>query len=260
MATVDMEKLFPERQSIKPEEIYSDLAFPVVTWDRPYTAINMVTTVDGKATLGGRAFPLGSKVDHLVMRRIRMAADGVLVGAETLRRENVNPSVPPEMQDQRVARGMAPQPTAIVVTASADLPTDRTFFRSTLFPRVVVTTRRAPHDRVAALEEHARVIRAGEEAVDLRLMMRLLAEDLGLRRLVVEGGPNLNSALIAEEMVDELFWTVAPKILGGAAMRTMVEGKPLPLDRVPRLELVSLHHHEDELFLRYRLPHSGSEF
>ncbi len=248
-----MEMLFPEFRSMAPEEIYHDLSFPLMPWDRPYATINMVTSVDGKATLGGKAYSLGSKVDHLVMRRIRKAADGVLVGAETLRRENVNPSVPPEMQDERVAQGMQPQPAAVVITASADLPLDRTFFRSTTFPRVVVTTRRVPQERVDLLQEHARVIRAGEETVDLPLMMRLLAEELGLRRLVVEGGPTLNSALLAEGMVDELFWTVAPKIIGGAAMRTMVEGKTLPLDRVPRLQLVSLHHHENELFLRYRL-------
>ena len=241
-----------------PGEIYRDLSFPVTAWDRPYAAINMVTSVDGKTSLGGAAYSLGSKVDHLVMRRIRRAADAVLVGAETLRRENVNPSVPPEMQDERVGLGMAPQPTAIVVTASAELPLDRTFFRSTAFPRVVVTTKRAPQERVEALGGHAVVLRAGEDAVDLPLMMQMLAVELGLRRLIVEGGPTLNSALIAEGMVDELFWTVAPKIVGGAAMRTMVEGKPLPLERVPRLELMSLYNHESELFLRYRLVGSAT--
>lgn len=250
-----MEMLFPQFQPMEPGEIYHDLSFPLLPRDRPYTAINMVTTVDGKASLGGKASSLGSKVDHLVMRRIRRAADGVLVGAETLRRENVNPSVPPEMQDERTAQGMSPQPTAVVVTATAELPTDRTFFRSSAFPRVVVTTRRVSQAKVEALEEHARVIRAGDEAVDLGLMMRMLAE-LGLRRLIVEGGPNLNSALIAGGMVDELFWTVAPKIVGGTAMRTMVEGKALPLERIARLEMVSLYHHESELFLRYRLAGS----
>lgn len=246
-----MEMLFPVRRAMEPWEIYEDLAFPVMSWDRPYTAINMVTTVDGKASLGGRAYPLGSKVDHMVMRRIRAAADAVLNGAETLRREDVNPSVPADLQERRVARGMAAQPTAIVVTASADLPLDRTFFRSRKFPSVVVTTRRAPAEKVAVLERHALVLRAGEDSVDLHLMMRMLVEQLGIRRLLVEGGPTLNAALIAEGMADELFWTVAPKILGGAAMRTMVEGKPLPLDRIARLQLEMVHCHDSELFLRY---------
>ncbi len=114
-------------------------------------------------------------------------------------------------------------------------------------------------ERVSALEPYSRVLRLGLETVDLRAMMRALVQELGIRRLVVEGGPTLNSALIGEGLVDELFWTVAPKILGGATMRTMVEGKPLPLDRIPRLELASLYHHEGELFGRYRFPAHYSE-
>lgn len=245
--------LFPRFEPLEPQEIYRDLSFPSGPPGRPHVAVNMVTSVDGKATIGGKAYSIGSRVDHQAMRRIRMAVDAVLVGAETLRRENVNPSVPIDLQDRRVARGMAPQPTAIVVTSTADLPLDRTFFKSTAFPRVVVTTRRAPQARVEVLEEHARVVRAGDEEVDLVLMMRLLAEDLGIRWLVAEGGPSLNSALFARGMVDELFWTVAPKIIGGTAMRTMVEGRAFPADRLPRLQIVSLYHHEGELFLRYRV-------
>jgi len=251
---IAVEMLFPRHEAIEPGEIYRGLAFPEAGGDRPYVALNMVTSVDGKATLGLGAYALGSRVDHLVMRRIRLAADGVMVGAETLRTENVNPGVPPEMQEERVARGMLPQPTAVVVTSTADLPLDRTFFRSAAFPRVVVTTGRAPVARVEAVERLARVIRVGEKWVDLPEMMGILARDLGIRSLVVEGGPSLNAALMAEGLVDELFWTVAPKIVGGAARRTMVEGEAFPPDRVPRLELVSVHHHEGELFLRYRLP------
>ncbi len=253
-----MERLFPDFQVMDPGAIYQDLVFPESGLDRPYTAINMVTTVDGKATLGARAQLIGSRVDHGVMRLLRTAADGLLIGAETLRKENVNPSVPPELSARRVARGMAPHPAAVVVTGSADLPLGGTFFRSTLFQRVVVTTERAPAEKVAAVETHARVVRAGVETVDLRLMMRILSEELGIRRLVVEGGPSLNAALIEGGMVDELFWTVAPKILGGAAARTMVEGVALPPDRVPLLQLVSVHHHESELFLRYRFPRASS--
>ena len=248
-----MQRLLPDFRVLKPEEVYGDLTFPNGAGERPYTVINMVTTVDGKASLGGKAFGLGSRVDRMVMRRIRAAADGLLVGAETLRRENVDPTVPTQLESRRVALGMSPQPAAIVVTATADLPLERTFFKATGFSRVIVTTESASAERVARLERYARVLRIGANAVDLPTMMTALARSLGLRRVVVEGGPTLNAALIAEGLVDELFWTVAPKILGGAAMRTMVEGRPLPLDRIPHLDLMSLHRYDSELFIRYRL-------
>ncbi|MGI5834978.1 MAG: RibD family protein [Chloroflexota bacterium] len=248
-----MERLLPDYQEMEPGDIYQDLAFPVLPEDRPYTAINMVATVDGKAALDWKAFTIGSKVDHQAMRRIRAAADGVMVGGETLRRENVNPSVPAEMHSRRKALGLAPQPVAIVVTASADLPLTGTFFRAGGFPPVVMTTEQVPKDRVEALKPHARVLVAGRECVDPTLMMKILVDELGVRRLVVEGGPNLNGTLLANGLVDELFCTVAPKMVGGSALRTIVEGPALPLDRLARLELVSLYHHENELFCRYRI-------
>lgn len=236
-----------------PEEIYSDLLFPRSPAVRPYTVINMVTTVDGKATtLAGRAQSIGSSVDRLAMRRIRATADGVLNGAETLRRENVNPSVPAEMEAGRLALGLSAQPVAITITASGDLPLDRTFFVSAAFEKIVVTTEHAPAPRVQALAQHARILRAGEYLVELPLMMRLLVEEAGIRSLVVEGGPTLNAELISLGLADELFWTVAPKILGGPAGRTMVEGSPIALEGGPGLELVSIHHHAGELFVRYR--------
>ena len=248
-----MDKLYPQFATIAPDEIYGDLEFPGGVGDRPYVAINMITTVDGKATnLAGTVKSLGGQVDRMAMRRIRAAADGVMNGAETLRKENVNPTVPEELVADRISRGLSPQPIALTLTASGNLPLERHFFTAAT-ERVVVATRHTPLERVALLSQHARVLRAGDHSVDLGLMMRLLRKELGVRRLVVEGGPTLNAELIAQGLADELFWTVSPKILGGLAERTMVEGSPIPPGQRPGLELLSIHRHESELYLRYRL-------
>ncbi|HEX2988724.1 MAG TPA: dihydrofolate reductase family protein, partial [Chloroflexota bacterium] len=121
------------------------------------------------------------------------------------------------------------------------------------FPPIVVTTRMASQQQIAALEPHAHLMVAGEEQVDPHLMMRMLFDEHRIRRLVVEGGPTLNGVLLGQGLVDELFWTLAPKLVGGPALHTMIEGNALPIDNLARLELLSLHHHENELFLRYRV-------
>jgi 2,5-diamino-6-(ribosylamino)-4(3H)-pyrimidinone 5'-phosphate reductase len=247
-----VERIFPNYQTLEPEEIYEDLHFPVLPRGRPYVVLNMVTSVDGKATLLGKAYPLGSKTDHMVMRRVRAAVDAVMNGAETLRKEKVNPKVPAEMEGGRDAMGMSPQPTAIVLTSRADLPLDNPFFTADGFRRLVVTTRQAPAERVAAVEQYASVVQVGEDAVDLPALMSVLVKDFGIHKLLCEGGPTTNAGLISAGLVDELFWTIAPKIVGGVTLRSLVEGAPLPLDAIPRLQLVSLHHHEGELYLRYR--------
>jgi riboflavin biosynthesis pyrimidine reductase len=71
---------------------------------------------------------------------------------------------------------------------------------------------------------------------------------LGVRRILCEGGPTLNTALFQAGLVDELFLTIAPKLIGGPDPLTIVKGDPLGV--VP-LELRSLVEVEGELFLKY---------
>jgi 5-amino-6-(5-phosphoribosylamino)uracil reductase len=78
-----------------------------------------------------------------------------------------------------------------------------------------------------------------------------LRADYGVRSVLCEGGPHLNSALLRERLVDELFLCVSPRIAGEPNEPASVEGiaLPSPID----LELMTLHEAEQHLFFRYRL-------
>ena len=78
----------------------------------------------------------------------------------------------------------------------------------------------------------------------------------GARRVLCEGGPTLNSALFANGLVDEVFLTIAPKLVGGEDPLTIIEGPRLP--STIHLELRSLVELEGELFLRYAVTPSPS--
>src|SRR5947207_15653950 len=73
------------------DDLYRDLGLPD---GDPYVVLTMVATVDGKAAIDGRARPIGSDLDHLLMRRIRANVDAVMSGAGTLRAEGLDLSVP----------------------------------------------------------------------------------------------------------------------------------------------------------------------
>jgi 5-amino-6-(5-phosphoribosylamino)uracil reductase len=72
-----------------------------------------------------------------------------------------------------------------------------------------------------------------------------------VRSVLSEGGPTELGALLAEDALDELFLTIAPRLAGGAAGPTAVEGMPLP--RLLELDLVSALESGGELFLRYAI-------
>ncbi|TAK32094.1 MAG: RibD family protein [Chloroflexota bacterium] len=236
---------------IDPNILYLDLAFPYGPDERPYVVINMIATADGKATVAGRSSTIGSPLDRLMMRRIRAAADGILTGAGTLRAENIDPTLPPNLQQRRIAQGRSPNPIAAILSGSGELPLERRFFSLAGFQRVVFVSAAAPSARIEALKAHAQVFLLDPGRPALRQVMRTFRTELGVGSLLVEGGPRLNAELIHLGYVDELFLTIAPKIVGGSG-KTITEGTPLRDDQIRRLELVSVATQGSELFLRYR--------
>ena len=254
-----MQRLYPVPASdLEPTAIYDDLwqGLPEPPDDRPYVLLNMVTSVDGKAAMAGSAAPIGSDVDHRLMRSLRAAVDAVLIGGGTLRLERVDPRVGAIWATRRVARGVAPEPLAIVLTGSGDVPFDRRYFAYPDVPRLVIGGSMMPPERREALTARAMLLIAPTARPEVGWALRRLREDYGVRHLLCEGGPTLNGELIAAGLVDELCWTLAPKIIGSGESLPLVAGPPLPTPA--RLTLASAYLHEDEFFLRYRFHHKTS--
>lgn len=247
-----MLRLFPAPTiSCPPEEIYDDLTPPIAPAGRPATAINVVTSVDGKAALGGGAATLGSPLDHLLMRAIRAAHDAVLIGAGTLRAEPVDPRVGTRWREARARRGQPPEPLAVVLSASGAVPLDRRYFKWPDVRRVAIVGSAAPRVDQAPLSAVADVLRAPDPMPHPAWILRALADRYGVRRLLIEGGSSVNGAFVAAGLVDEIFWTLAPTLVGGGEQLTMLGGPPLPAP--VGLAVTSAYLHNDEWFMRYRV-------
>ena len=93
--------------------------------ERPYVGLNMVATADGKATIAGRSGPIGNEADRELFHELRAQVDAVMVGAGTVRTERYGRLVrDPARRERRAARGLEPDPLAVVVSGRLDLPTD----------------------------------------------------------------------------------------------------------------------------------------
>jgi 2,5-diamino-6-(ribosylamino)-4(3H)-pyrimidinone 5'-phosphate reductase len=202
----------------------------------------MIATVDGRAAVGGTAAGIGSDLDRRLMRELRAEADVVLHGASTVRADPLSARVPPDLIEERVARGQTPQPLGAIITASGNLPTNHPYFESST---VVYVTSSRPLSVSGPTIELRRVSSIKEVIEDLKRR--------GVRRILCEGGPTLNVALFEAGLVDEIFFTLAPRIAGGDNPLTIVHGGAF--GSIP-LELVSLERHGSELFLRYRVLYS----
>lgn len=194
----------------------------------------MVSTIDGKTVSGGPEEPvadLGSENDHLIMRRIIASCDAVLSGAATVRAYA-------EWSPQNRMR--------IVLSRSGILPWSSGFFADG--KALVATTKDRLFER-----EGVEVKAYGEDRFDPQALLSDLRQR-GIERLLILGGSEVNALFLQEDVVDELFLTIAPKIRLGRGLQTYAGGEPLPKGGLLNFELAEAHRLGDEVFLRYRRP------
>lgn len=224
--------------------------------------INAVSTLDGRAALDGSSSRVGSALDRLVMRNIRCAVDAVLVGAGTLRAEDLDLGVPEELTQRRRRNHLAPQPLHIILKGTTPLPRERR-----LYTRIgeqhdgggtelLVVGHGGPGGRTMPEGAIFRELpsRGTGGRPDPGEVLRLLREEFGVRRLLVEGGPRVNHAFLRDGLVAEIFLTLAPKLSGSSdAPGIAGDAGALPSEaRAARL--LTVHAATGgELYLRYRL-------
>ena len=251
----------PAPRDVPLEEVYADLTFPPGTGALPYVALNMVQTLDGVAAIEGRAWTIGTAVDHYLYRTLHGMVDAVVSGAGTLRLEDVVAGTHPHLRSRREAAGVPPAPTAVVLSRTAEF--DETvyckgFFTREDFRSLVITTERARRsdiDRLTGAGVEVAVVAADPAGnVDLPAALRYLAAS-GFRRVLAEGGPRLAAALLHQGVVRELFLTVTLRLAGEREAPRIVEGGP-PAGVTP----ISVYHYLDvkgtlrEMYLRFILP------
>src|SRR5215213_8016339 len=242
-----MQLLYPDCRPTSPAELASHLRLAdKAPPDRPYLILNMVSALDGKATIEWRTKGLSTDLDRELFHRLRTQADAVMVGAGTVRTERYGRMA--KSEDLRAARKeerLEADPLAVIVSARLDLPADLPLLNEPE-QRVVIAT--GSDASLPDLGEHVVYERTGE---DLVLLMARLREHYGVRSVLCEGGPTLNSYLLSAGLVDELWLTLNPKLAGGAAALTIVAGRELvePID----LEPVSVAEGGGDLFTRWRV-------
>jgi riboflavin biosynthesis pyrimidine reductase len=212
--------------------------------ERPHVALNFAGTLDGRSSIEGRSGPIGSDTDTAMLVGLRERFDAVMIGAGTMRVERYGRVVSdPRRRAHREALGLPGDPLMVIV-GSLDQPWDAGLFTDG-GGRVVLFT--ADEGEAPPTATPVEVIREVDGRVDMATALRRLRADHGVRAVLCEGGPRLHSQLQASGLADELFLTIAPKLVGAGA--TILEGV---LPEVAELDLVWLLQEGSELFARYR--------
>lgn len=207
---------------------------------------NMITALDGAAAFGGRTKPITDAADQMLLAFLRACSDVVLAGSATVAAENYGPvRLSDELRQRRAAAGLAELPRLALVTARGALSPELRIFAGDQRPLIVTVGRTASSQ--PELRELGDVVVAGEDVIEPSAMLAAFGE-LGLERVLCEGGPYLLSTLIDADLVDDMCLTVTPYLAGSQPTT------PQPTSSLVAPTRLALHHvlqRNDLLYLRY---------
>ena len=168
---------------------------------------------------------LSSEEDFAEVRRLRANFDAILVGAETIRRDN--PSL----------RASGKQPRRVTITRSGVVSREARFFAVEGPRSVVLAPHGAADDLLARIGDLADVVSL--ERDDAFGIVATL-ESLGIRRLFVEGGARVLTGFLSAGLFTRLRLSIAPFFLGGRGRAHFVEPATFRHDKDRRLHLVGV--------------------
>ncbi len=207
---------------------------------------NSAISLDGK--LGTSSYEhvrMGTAEDLRRMSLLRATADAVLVGGRTWRAWTL-----PLVEDPKVGTNPRDKPVVnAVLTRSGVGPRSGRYFDD---PRTVPVFFGGPDTDLSGFPARVRVHRSAS-VPDLAWVLDVLEQDHGVERLLVEGGGDLIAQLLVAGLIDELYVTLCPLVVGGADSPTLVDGPGFMAASLRPLELLSHEQVGHELYLHYRV-------
>jgi len=216
--------------------------------ERPYVLVVSEVTIDGKLTLAKgisskEIMKLMDDEANRYLHQIRAECDGIMVGANTVRIDNPNLTV-------RYVDGE--NPIRVIPTSTGDIPLNSNVLNTDVAPTVIAVSERAPEEKIEAFKERgAKVIVAGREKVDFVELLKKLKE-MGIEKLMVEGGSSVNWELIKNDLVDEIRLIHLPVVVGGDDVPSLTSGEGFKtLEAVKRFRIKRIFQCGNQVITEY---------
>ncbi|RJX29330.1 MAG: bifunctional diaminohydroxyphosphoribosylaminopyrimidine deaminase/5-amino-6-(5-phosphoribosylamino)uracil reductase RibD [Dethiobacter sp.] len=199
----------------------NEVFFKYITTKKPFVVVKAAMTLDGKiATSTGKSRWISGEKSRKFVHRLRSMSDGIMVGINTVLQDD------PQLT-ARLDVGKGPNPVRVIVDSKGRLPLDSRIVKTALETKTILAvTELASPDKLEALRSsgvEVLTLPSKEGQVDLHeLMLALGANEISI--LLVEGGGTLNYSLLNENIIDKIYFFIAPFLLGGKNAPTPLEG------------------------------------
>ncbi len=219
----------------------------------PYVVLKAAQSLDGCiATASGQSFWITGEESRMLVHRMRSEIDAVVVGANTVRKDDPELTV-------RMVEGRHPK--RVVLAPQLRLPADRKMFSTPLRAETIVvcTADVAASGTARELEDRGVVVLAiesdGTGILEPHAVLRVLGER-GIASVLVEGGAVVHSAFMRAGAVDELRLFYAPIVIGNG-LQTFGRLSTSTLEQAERFRLVDVARVGDDVLLTAVRPPSA---
>jgi len=176
-------------------------------------------SIDGKISTRKNDSAISSKLDLVRVHKLRSTVDGIMIGISTVLEDD------PMLNVRYSTTGMK-NPTRIIIDSKARIPLNsRIIDSSNKIQTIIAVTHNASSRKIKEIQKKgAQVLVYGNGKVNLRNLFQQL-EKKGLKKIIVEGGGEINWSVLKLGLVNELVVTISPVVIGGRDAKTLVEGK-----------------------------------
>jgi riboflavin biosynthesis pyrimidine reductase len=213
------------------------------TWVRAMMVMSLDGAISGS---DGRSGSISSATDRLIMKQVRSFSDVVLIGASTMRAEKYTPmKVIPEILDERRSQGLDDASVTAIVSASLDLPWELPAFSESYRQPIVITSTDCDEAKAAEARNHCELIQIADINTNPGAIIDSLS-DMGLNRIICEGGARLLGDLTKAGRIDEFDVAISPTLANNG--QALLHAN---FDSPQKLTLAHVLQDEGFLFTRY---------
>jgi len=211
---------------------------------RPHVILSAAISVDGKIATKTGDSNLSSKIDKIRVHKLRSKVDAILIGQNTLRRDDPILSV-------RYAKGR--NPIRIILDSRGKISSKSKIIKScNKIPTILAVSKNISNKNLQRLKKYPlEIIVTGENKVNLKQLLKQL-EKRKIKKLLLEGGGIVNWEFIKQGLFDEIIVTVTPFLIGGTKSISLVQGLGFSkISKSTKLKLKKIKQQKNELVLYY---------
>ena len=222
---------------------------------KPFVFVNLAMSADGKlSTTERRQVKISGKSDFLRVDEIKAGSDAIMVGIGTVIADDPSLTVKSDrLKKERTERECEENPIRIIIDSEGRTPENAEILHKGPGRRIIAVSEKASDKNLERLSPYADIIVAGKEKVDLGGVMEALS-DIGVKKVMVEGGGTLIWSLFEEDLVDEFYTCIGNIIIGGQSAPTAADGTGfIKEENFKKLELIDMEKADDGVLLRWKV-------